>query len=354
MEPIRVLVVDDSAFMRKMITDILTEDDRIEVIGTARNGQDALNKIHTLSPAVITLDVEMPIMDGIATLQHIMAHNPMPVVMLSSDDNAQKTVRAMTNGAVDFIKKPSGAISLNISDIQQDIIERVIGASGAKIPPNEVRDPIMTDQQFVNVSPFKQPDLKTMVAIGTSTGGPNALQHVLTVLPEDFPAPLLIVQHMPARFTKSLADRLNTLSNIRVKEAVHGDIVEKGTAYIAPGDFHMRIRHIGMTHVIELSKHPIDLPHRPSVDVLFKSLATMNNVNKLAVVLTGMGSDGANGLLDIKKQDEHAIILAESEQTAAVYGMPKAAIKTHLVDHVIPLQEIGNTILNLVEHSRGK
>ncbi|MUV39941.1 Protein-glutamate methylesterase [Lentibacillus sp. JNUCC-1] len=353
MKPIRVLVVDDSAFMRKLITDILTEDARIEVIGTARNGKDALRKIKAFTPDVITLDVEMPVMDGIQTLQHIMSEHPLPVVMLSSDDHAQKTVQAMTKGAVDFIKKPSGAISLNLAEIKQEIVDRVIGASEAKPLPDPDGNFTQTHETGT-ADHLNQIHAQTVIAIGTSTGGPKALEHILTELPEDFKPAILIVQHMPERFTKSLAERLDAMSHIHVTEAAHGEIIQSGTAYIAPGNLHMRIRETGLTYAIELSEHPAQSRHRPSVDVLFKSLSKMNHLNKLTAILTGMGKDGADGIMAIKQEDKHAIVLAQSQASSVVYGMPKAAIMTKHVDEVVALSDMAEKLITLVEHPRGK
>ena len=345
---IRVLIVDDSAFMRKVISDILQSDARIQVIGTARNGQDALNKINTLSPDVVTLDVEMPVMDGLTTLEKIMLNHPLPVLMISSSttDGAKKTLQAISMGAVDFITKPSGPISLDIHTIKEEIIAKVITATHANIKKQS---------QSIKIDDEEQYDPKydnTIIAIGTSTGGPRALQKVLTYFSKHINASFLIVQHMPAGFTRSLADRLNMLANITVKEAEHGEVIERQTAYIAPGDFHMKVKQVDQTQVIELTKDDFVNNHRPSVDVLFESVGQLAQTNKIALVLTGMGKDGANGIKQMKQHDHHTIVIAESEQSAVVYGMPKAAIETNQVDKIISIDHIGESIEQLIKDTR--
>lgn len=347
MTSIRVLIIDDSAFMRKMITEIITSDQRIDVVGTARNGQDGLRKIQQLNPDVITLDIEMPMMDGIETLENIMELHPKPVVMLSSltSKGATKTLQALSLGAIDFIEKPSGPISLDIEDIKQEIIDKVITASQVK----ELNKSVRKEHQVLKTVQHKQSYENAIVAIGTSTGGPRALQQILTSLPSDFPAPILIVQHMPAKFTKSLADRLNSLSSIHVKEAAHGDIVRKGTAYIAPGNYHMHVRRIGRSLAISLSQDPLVRGHRPAADTLFQSIAQLKNINKIAVVLTGMGKDGSDGIKYLKEKDQETIILAEAESSAIVYGMPAAAIATGHVNKVLHLADVSETVINLTK-----
>lgn len=348
MKKINVLVIDDSAFMRKMISEILSSDDRIKVVGTARNGKDGLAKIKQLSPDVVTLDIEMPILDGISTLQEIMKTNPLPVVMVSSitSRGAMKTIHAISKGAVDFIAKPSGAISLNISDIKDEMIQKVITASEAKLMNvSNLITNIETNEIYLTKK-------KTMIAIGTSTGGPSALEQVLRTVPEHFPAPILIVQHMPPHFTKSLAERLNLIANITVKEARNGDIVENGTAYIAPGDFHMTVRKVGRSIAIHLHEKPPKNGHRPSVDVLFRSIAHLEDYNKIAVVLTGMGRDGASGISYLKEQDDQTIVITESKESAVVYGMPLAVARTGKVNITDHISNIGKTIEEIVQKNK--
>lgn len=347
MYPIRVLVVDDSAFMRKMISEILTSDNRIKVIATARNGLDGLKKINLLSPDVVTLDVEMPIMNGITTLQKIMETNPLPVVMLSSHTKtgASQTLQAISIGAVDFIKKPSGSISLDINKIKEEIITKVITAAEAKVTVTKS----VEEKDFKTV--HKLPYNRTIVAIGTSTGGPRALQKVLTDLPANFPAPILIVQHMPPSFTKTLATRLNSLAEIEVREASDGMILQNSTAYIAPGNYHMEIQEVNMVSTIKLTQEALESGHRPSVDVLFRSVANLKEINKIAVILTGMGKDGSEGIKEIKAENISATVIAEAKESSIVYGMPAAAVRTGFVNQVVHLDDIAENITSLVRRS---
>lgn len=345
MERVRVLVVDDSAFMRKMITDILNSDDRIKVIDTARNGKDGIEKIRRLKPDVVTMDITMPVLDGISALKEIMMTMPVPVIMLSSksDYGTEHTINALDNGAVDFIMKPSGEISLNIEAIQEEIISKVIAAKDVGIPPaRSVKDNPSPTLLSSYLPPTRKARDYSLIAIGTSTGGPRALQRIISDLPGDFQTPILIVQHMPPHFTKSLAERLNKLTSLQVKEAADGDVIKPRFVYIAPGDFHMVVEEIGTEYRLKLTKDPPVNNHRPSVDALFYSLANHKNLNKTAVVLTGMGSDGASGIRQIKQVDKQAFVISESEESSVIYGMPKAAYETGLVDQVLPLHQVGH------------
>ncbi|WP_078547096.1 protein-glutamate methylesterase/protein-glutamine glutaminase [Litchfieldia alkalitelluris] len=350
---VKVLVVDDSAFMRKLITDILTSEENIEVIGTARNGSDCLVKLQTLKPDVITMDVEMPIMNGIEALKEVISLYRLPVVMLSSTtgDGEKNTILAMQYGAVDFITKPSGSISLDLEKIKDEIVTKVLQASKANI--SNLLKPLKTTNLSYNKGKgtslkglIKDVNLvhKKLVCIGTSTGGPRALQQVLTKLPSQFPAPILIVQHMPAGFTNSLAKRLNALCNIEVKEAEDGEIVREGTAYIAPGGFHLKVKEIENSIILYLENSEPRNGHRPSVDVMFESLSKLQDYLKLAIVMTGMGADGSKGLVALKNNGNTSII-AESEKTAVIFGMPKVAIETNLVDIVADLEDISDFII---------
>ncbi|MFV8827170.1 protein-glutamate methylesterase/protein-glutamine glutaminase [Alkalihalobacterium sp. APHAB7] len=352
-DKITVLVVDDSAFMRKVISDLLQQDERIEVIGTARNGQDALDKLTTIKPDVITLDVEMPILDGLGTLKRIMKESPIPVVMVSSTtlEGAENTVLAMEYGAVDFIAKTSGSISLDLHKIKAEIINKVILASQSHVT-NFIKNTEKLSGNRVDVRKhdhcrFDKNSQKKLIAIGTSTGGPKALQHVLTKIPASIDAPILIVQHMPPGFTKSLANRLNTLCHIEVKEAEDGEIIKNGVAYVAPGGFHLTVKKAGTALVVQLNQLPPRKGHRPSVDVMYESLADIPNYSILSVIMTGMGADGSEGLVKLKKHaDSYSI--AESEDSCIVYGMPRSAIKTNHVDEIVHLQNIGQRIVELV------
>lgn len=350
----KLLVVDDSAFMRKIISDFFNDHPTIEVVGTARNGQDALRKVETLRPDVVTLDVEMPVMDGIEALKEIMKKYPMPVVMLSSKtrEGTHSTLSAMENGAFDFVAKPSGTISLDLHKVKDILIETVEQA--VKVPKSKFDHSLKVTKvpsparvispKKITASSFVSRNQK-IVLIGTSTGGPRALQNVITKIPKQIKAPILIVQHMPAGFTKSLAERLNQLSAITVKEAEDGDILQNGVAYVAPGGYHLRFKKVNTHYVIALDKkEPPRSGHRPSVDVMFEDISRFKELDKVAVVMTGMGADGAKGLTRLKKTG-NTVAIAESAETCIVYGMPKAAVETQLVDEVVFVEDIAQTIM---------
>jgi two-component system, chemotaxis family, protein-glutamate methylesterase/glutaminase len=368
----KLLIVDDSAFMRKLISDFFTDHLQVEVVGSARNGKDAIKKIQQLKPDVVTMDVEMPEMNGLDALKEIMQVCPVPVVMLSSTTQrgTENTLTAMDYGAVDFVAKPSGTISLDLHKIQDELVHKVVEA--AKIPTAKLKKfqtiPTAVQQNSKPVKQELQPSSlrvlkhlvssdktsnpfewkktsKKVILIGTSTGGPRALQEVITKIPANVDAPILIVQHMPAGFTKSLATRLDQLSQIHVKEAEQGDILHKGTAYIAPGGYHMKLRKVGSTFGIVLDQ--TELPrsgHRPSVDVLFEDVSQYSDFDKVAVIMTGMGYDGSKGLVALKKTG-NVVAIAESAETCIVYGMPKAAVETQLVDIVANVDDIAQTIM---------
>lgn len=351
MNKIRVLIIDDSAFMRRILTDILERDARIEVVAAARNGRDGLEKMEALEPDVITLDVEMPVMDGLTTLEIIMQRRPTPVVMVSSltKEGADSTIKALSLGAVDVIQKPSGSISLDMETVQYQVIRKVIAAGGA----NVTALPTSTKQEKQRTHPrLRAENRRNLIAIGTSTGGPRALQEVLTSLPRELPVPVLIVQHMPKGFTKSLSERLNRLAEITIKEAVDGERLERGTAYIAPGDFHMTVRERGGEWYTVLDQTPALSGHRPSVNRLFSSLSDLAGVTPSVVVMTGMGADGSEGLHKLKQKIRHTYSITQSEGTCVVYGMPKAAVKSGLSDEVADLEDISKALILSLQNGR--
>ena len=354
---VRVLIVDDSAFMRKLISDFLSTHPQIEVAGTARNGEDALKKIRELQPDCLTLDVEMPVLDGLEALKKIMDQHPIPVVMLSSSTKkgTTHTLQALQLGAVDFVAKPSGPISLDLHKIKDELVEKVLQAStvniqrivGPKVPAaapikNQVPD-------FYAFNTMNEPfqGKPKLVLIGTSTGGPKALQTVLTQLPKNMDAPIVVVQHMPPKFTESLSIRLDSLCSLRVKEAECFEKLESGVVYIAPGGVHLEIKKSGSSLIFEMNDK--DLVHgvRPSVDYLFQSAAELEDYKKIAVIMTGMGSDGTKGL-EMLKQKGQTIAIAESEQTCMVYGMPKSAVTAGVVDIIVNVEDIPAAILSLL------
>lgn len=369
----KALVVDDSAFMRKLVSDFLSGHPEIEVIGTARNGKEAVEKVISLKPDVVTMDIEMPIMNGLEALKEIMAYHPVPVVMLSSTTKigAENTMLAMEYGAIDFVAKPGGAISLNLHEVKEEILGKVIAAAEVEMSkltrkatnrrlneptPKETTNYLVGTtsndrEQSINVSRINSKKTnKTFVIIGTSTGGPRALQEVLTSLPASIPTPILIVQHMPPGFTKSLADRLDGLCDIHVKEAEGDELLENGTAYIAPGGKHLKIKKIGMNYFAQLDA--VEVPrmgHRPSVDVLLESAAKSNELNYLTVIMTGMGYDGRSGM-ELLRGSGRTITIAESAKSSVVYGMPKAIKEAGLADQVADLENIAGLILKNIKH----
>ncbi|PRO65211.1 protein-glutamate methylesterase/protein-glutamine glutaminase [Alkalicoccus urumqiensis] len=326
---IRTLVVDDSAFMRKVVSDILSKDPRFTVIGTARNGRDALSKVKMLKPDLLTMDVEMPEMGGLEALRELMAEHPLPVIMLSSvtKQGTEQTITAMELGAVDFVAKPSGSISLDMDKIAGELVEKAAAAAKAGINKKPVPEAAPNE----TVTAPEDSGSGRIVVLGTSTGGPKALQQFLTRLPSNFPRPIFIVQHMPAGFTKSLSTRLHQLSEISVKEAEHGEIAKKGVAYIAPGGYHLTIRKIGTSVAIQLEQGELVNGHRPSVDPLFQSAYHAGFKGTVGIIMTGMGSDGKEGAR-LLKQEKGTILLAETESSCVVYGMPRAVMEAGLVD----------------------
>jgi two-component system chemotaxis response regulator CheB len=339
--PIRVLVVDDSAFMRFTITKRLSETPGMLVVGAAHDGEEALQLIPKLNPDVVTLDVEMPHMDGLATLRQIMAHHPRPVIMLSSltTDGARETVQALTWGAVDFISKPTA--KANIDAVMDEVIHKIQRAARARVfamPINRRSEP-NTSQQSGSKTMRALRAQDRVVIIGSSTGGPRALGAVIPMLPGDLPAALLIVQHMPVGFTRSLAERLDSLSPFSIKEAAPGDSVEVGRGLLAPGGFHMTIDPQGQ---IAVNQNPPVHGVRPAVDVTMTSLSQRYGSSVIAVVLTGMGSDGTNGAALIHSSGGY--VIAEDESTSVVWGMPRSVIEAGAADEIVPLPEVAKAI----------
>ncbi|MGA1822029.1 MAG: protein-glutamate methylesterase/protein-glutamine glutaminase [Thermoplasmatota archaeon] len=340
---IRVLVVDDSLVMRRLLTDLLEKEAGITVIGTAKNGMEAVSKAAELQPSVITMDIEMPMMDGLTALQHIMAENPMPVVMLSAMNKRQSdiVIKALEMGAIDFIPKTSGTISLDIEKAGESIVSKIRGAAEIEVKCIKPKAP-----EKIVESDFKIPPIRDrVVAIGASTGGPKALLEVISSLPRDLPAAVLIVQHMPEGFTQSLAERLNWQSSLEVKEAQDGDRVRSGLVYIAPGNRHMEVdgKHIRLTDGARVNHV------RPSADVLMESVAVHYGPNALGVLMTGMGQDGAAGIRAIKRKGGRTI--AQDESSCAVFGMPKAAIELRSVDEVEPIEKIAQKIISMLRET---
>jgi two-component system, chemotaxis family, protein-glutamate methylesterase/glutaminase len=435
MPEFKVLIVDDSPFMRKVFSDVIDADASFKVLATASNGKEAVNLALKLKPDIITMDLEMPHMNGIEALQLIMAIHPTPVIMLSAvtDNGTRDTIKALQYGALDFIRKPDRAVKLDIHQVGVQLLEklhialesmnegvfRMMPAVEEKMvsPPQstssitelvsgvleEVNNPLVSSarRQYLSPIPKKEiqfnaetirlmeiktdsenavkelpakrlpktavhsekpaqtnADLKNnhtstlfshLVAIGTSTGGPRALHEVLTGIPADFPAPILVVQHMPPKFTHSLAQRLDKFCNIHVREAVDQEPVETATAYIAPGGKHMSLgKDAKGKFRIHLSDEGPRGGHMPSVDVMFESLLGHQQLKRHVVLMTGMGSDGAKGMKALQL-DGALTTIAEAEQTCVVYGMPRSAVELGAVSHLIPLQEIASTLVQGVK-----
>jgi two-component system, chemotaxis family, protein-glutamate methylesterase/glutaminase len=341
-EKIRVLVVDDSALMRKLIPSILARDPEIEVVGTAMDGEFALKKIEELRPDVVTLDLEMPRMDGMETLRLIMRRAPLPVILFSthSKEGAYSTLKALALGAVDFIAKPTDAAAGHLEKISDVLIEKIKvakRATGRKLPPATV--PIDPPTPPKKGARSTTPPTR-IVAIGVSTGGPNALQYVLSQLPADFPCAILVVQHMPEGFTEMFAKRLDECCALDVSEAKSGDLLLAGRVLICPGNRHMMVRRMPRGDMAVLSDSAPVNGHRPSVDVLFHSVAQEFSLSAVGILMTGMGEDGAEGLGVIKAAGGFTI--AQSEETCVVSGMPRAAITKGYANRVIALEQIGN------------
>ncbi len=341
--PIRVLIVDDSSFMRHILAKYLEEDPDITVVGQARDGADALKQVRALKPDVVTLDVEMPRVDGVTALKNIMKVAPTPIVMLSAltQKGARVTVKALMYGAVDFVAKPSAAVE--IRKIVGELIAKIKAAAGTQLvlPEKFVTSPLSPTVSKIVPQPFREGD--PLVVIGSSTGGPRALLEVFSNLPQDFSAAVVVVQHMPRGFTQSLAQRLDKNSPLVVNEANKGDRLARGLALVAPGGFHLQFE---KPNRIVLDQGPKRNGVRPAVDVSMESAAMAYGSAVIGVVLTGMGVDGTVGATHI-----HFVggkIIAEHESTCTIYGMPRSIAETGLADYIVPLPEVAPTLAELV------
>ena len=337
---IKVLVVDDSAVVRKIFSTELPRDPEIKVIGTAPDPYIARDKIVNLKPDVITLDVEMPKMDGITFLRRLMAHYPVPTIVVSSltPRGGELAMEALDAGAVDVMCKPGA--SYTVSDMSVELAEKIKAASHVKM----TKPPQPSSKAIAKVKKMSMTKTTNkVIAIGSSTGGTQALQVVLSMLPRNTSG-IVIVQHMPENFTRSFANRLNEVCDIEVKEAEDGDTVIPGKALIAPGNYHMVLNRSGANYFVGIKKGPLVNRHRPSVEVLFKSVAKYAGANAIGVILTGMGSDGADGMLEMKNNGAYTI--AQDEESCVVFGMPKEAIKLGAVSKIKSLEYIPAEIMN--------
>jgi len=354
---IRVLIVDDSAIVRKMVSDALSKDPEIEVVGTAIDPYVARDKILELTPDVLTLDIEMPRMDGLTFLKIIMEHRPMPVIIMSSLTQAgsKYALEALNSGAVDVLAKPSGSYS--VGQLAEILPARVKEAAAAKIKFKTVKETAAHEAAKTTAG---KPSIQTpmgskfhprqLILLGASTGGTEALKEVLTQMPNGLPG-ICIVQHIPAYFSKTFADRLDELCQFKVREAQNGDRVEPGLALVAPGGFHMTVKWYGDHYKVHLNEEAMVCHQRPAVDVLFNSGAKEAGKYVTSAILTGMGKDGAEGMLNLRKAG--ARTLGQSEETYVVYGMPRAAAECGAVEKVVHLQEMPKNLVDLVTAFKG-
>ena len=342
---IRVLIVDDSAIVRKIFTQELSKYPDIEVVGTAPDPYIARDKIVALKPDVITLDIEMPRMDGLTFLKKLMKYYPIPTIVVSSltPKNSAMALEALEAGAVEVLAKPGGSYS--VGDMSVQLVEKIRAAARARLLRAPSETPTVGIVKEAPKLSLTQTTHK-IIAMGASTGGTEALKAVLMQMPPTSPG-IVIVQHMPPKFTQAFAERLNSLCQLTVKEAQNGDAVIPGVALIAPGNYHMVLKRSGARYYVEIKDGPLVCYQRPSVDVLFHSVARYAGPNAIGVIMTGMGRDGASGLLEMKKAGAKTI--AQDEETCVVFGMPKEAIKLGAVDVVAPLQDIPKVILNMLQ-----
>jgi two-component system chemotaxis response regulator CheB len=346
-KPVRVLIVDDSSMMRQLLTSVLSEDPEIEVVGAAPDPYVARDLIKSLNPDVVTLDIEMPHMDGVTFLRKIMSLRPTPVIMISSltQAGAQITIEALEIGAVDFVAKPTNNVATGLANLASSLQAKVKAAAHAKVGQ---RRTVATTSATRPARP--RTGKSRMVFLGASTGGVEAIKAVLMSLPEDCPS-ILITQHMPERFTASFAERLNKECPMKVSEARHEDVIEPGHVYIAPGSHHLEIVRKGQGFACALSDGAPVTGHRPSVDVLFRSAARVVGRNAVGVILTGMGKDGAEGMLEMRNAG--AITVGQDEETSLVYGMPRVAFERGGVMRQHPLNKVGDALLEAADVAPG-
>ncbi len=359
----KVIIVDDSAFMRSEIKKIIEEESSLKVIATANDGAEAIDLVKQLNPDVVTMDINMPVMDGITALKRIMTESPCPVVMISAltHESAEETINALSLGAFDFFHKPSGSISLDISLQAKIIKEKVLAAAQSKKNKTRIKTSWDKLQKKISSITKLQNALKiprksrvtkngNIVAVGVSTGGPRTLMSILPEIPANFYGSIVIAQHMPEKFTLSFAKRLDGVCHLRVKEAKDGEILQAGRIYIAPGGKHIRIcKNKNDLFVIEVLNGSVRNSYTPSVDILFRSLLQTSGNQWLGIMLTGMGSDGAQALADLRRIGGHTI--AESEESCIVYGMPRKVIEMDGAEYILNESQIANKIVELIGSS---
>ncbi|HEX7282541.1 MAG TPA: chemotaxis-specific protein-glutamate methyltransferase CheB [Vicinamibacterales bacterium] len=339
---VRVLVVDDSAYVRKMMTQMLTRSPFVEVIGTARDGNEALELAADLDPDVITCDLNMPEMDGVAFVRAQMARRPVPIVIISvASPSGEQVLAALEAGAVDFLQKPTALATDRLLDVADELVAKVKAAAGAQLWRVAAA---ATNVAAAATAPVMIASRTDILVIGISTGGPQALKALIPRLPLDFPVPVAIVLHMPVGYTELYAQKLNEMSPLRVKEPEEGEVIASGTVYLAPAGRHLSFRRAGANVVAHLDVRPLDTPHRPAVDVLFQSAADVYGSRTLGVVMTGMGADGRDGSAWIKARGGQ--IITEAEQSCVVYGMPRSVVEAGLSDTSAALESMFEVILD--------
>ena len=349
---INVVVIDDSAFMRKSISLMLESDPGIKVVATARDGQDGINKIREFRPDIVTLDIEMPVLDGLSALRIIMKEIPLPVIMISSltSEGTQATLDALNLGAVDFIPKELSYVSVDIKKIREELISKVKAIVRSRPPRLRLVGaplrPLEPGQSRWGIPVGAGNELKAVV-LAVSTGGPYALLQTIPKLPVDFPLGIAVVQHMPPRFTKSLAERLDSLSSLNVKEAEDGDILKPGVVLLAPGGRHLTFRRRGGCVAATIGSEPANSVYKPCADVMMTSAVEAFNGPLLGIIMTGMGKDGLEGLRRIKQKG--GFVIAQDEDSCVVYGMPRAAVEAGVADAVLPLAEIPRGMTRVFE-----
>lgn len=352
MSKVKVLIIDDSALIRKVLTELLSSDPNIEVVGAAADPYIARDKIKQLNPDVITLDVEMPRMDGLTFLGNLMRLRPMPVIMISTltEEGADVTLQSLEMGAVDFVAKPKIDVSNTLSRYKDDIIEKVKIAAKVPVEALAKKYQSMSESKARSKATASQSSSKKfinttdkIIAIGSSTGGTEAVKDVLLELPSDIPG-IVIAQHIPGAFSGSFANRLNEMTQLQVSEARDGDVIRPGVVYIAPGDRHLEVKKSGAKYICIVTDGPEVNRHKPSVEVLMNSVAKHVGPNAMGIMLTGMGADGAKGMLRMKEQGAYNI--AQDEKSSVVWGMPGSAVKLGAVDKEVTLSKIPQEIIN--------
>ncbi len=344
---IKVLVVDDSAFSRRIISKILKESPGVEIVDTATDGQDALKKVMRSRPDLITLDLEMPVMDGFTFLRWVMNTMPTPVIVVSAQEADENVFKAMDLGAVDFVVKPTRFASEQLKDIESDLVDKVLATPLLAMQKVKERMQQQLPIGIKTTQKLKDQEIPKAIGIASSTGGPPAIHSILNRLPADFSVPILIAQHMPPTFTALFAERLNKYTPLQVKEAEDQDWIQPGWAYVAPGGKHLFVEKVGNRLIARILNKDADPRYSPSANILFQSLANELEGRAIGTVLTGMGDDGKEGMKHIK--DKGGITIAESEKSAIIFGMPKESIKAGVVDYVLSLEEISTHLLWLCQ-----